>query len=132
LYSPPTLYSNNIGTLALSSNVVTLDSAGRATFFCKDALYDAVLASAGPTRVLLDQVGGLVRKGPVVNVLDYLTFQAAHDALPSTGGTMFVPAGTYSLGTAPAFTGLNITNSVALIGEGDGPWLQLSVLVPGS
>ncbi|OGS01549.1 MAG: hypothetical protein A2V88_02680 [Elusimicrobia bacterium RBG_16_66_12] len=62
------------------------------------------------------------------NVTAYASFQAAHDALPTLGGTVFVPAhgalGNYSHATVPAFAGsgatpaLTITKPMILYGEG--------------
>lgn len=71
--------------------------------------------------------GGARRTG--VNVRDFPTFQAAHDALPAAGGTIFVPAGTYTSTTPTAFTGLVCTKRVSIIGEGGGPANANTVIV---
>jgi hypothetical protein len=63
------------------------------------------------------------------NVRDFPTFQAAHDALPASGGTIFVPAGTYTSATTTAFTGLVVTKPLALIGEPNGPAAALSIII---
>lgn len=63
-------------------------------------------------------------RDPVVNVKDFATFQAAHDYLPSTGGTIYVPDGYYNSGTIPAFgsastPGMRITKQyVTVVGGG--------------
>lgn len=63
-------------------------------------------------------------RDPVLNVKDFDSFQECHDALPSSGGTIYVPAGQYTHATKPSFgsgstPGLQITkHNVALLGEG--------------
>ena len=99
--SPPTLFADFTGSTALGSNVVTLDNAGRATFFCRFTIYDAVLVGAGPTRVLLDQRGGWATE---LNAADFSSIQAAVNALPPSGGTVFVPGGTWSDTEEPRFS----------------------------
>lgn len=64
------------------------------------------------------------RMDPILNVKDFDTFQAAHDALPSTGGSIYIPAGSYSHSTKPAWgsgstAGMVITKDfVNVFGEG--------------
>jgi hypothetical protein len=64
------------------------------------------------------------RLDPILNVKEFDTFQAAHDALPSTGGTIYIPAGHYSHATKPAFgsgsvAGMVVTkDGVCIRGEG--------------
>jgi hypothetical protein len=128
LGSPPTLYSDSAGTTALASNTVTLDEEGLGAFFCGERYADAILTGAGDPRVFADAPGDVVRNLPWVNVRDYPSFQDAHDALPESGGTIFVPAGQYDKDSAPAFTGLVITKALAVIGEGNGQASALSVL----
>src|SRR6266498_991839 len=66
----------------------------------------------------------------MLNVLDFPSFQAAHDALPTAGGTISVPAGTYTSASMPAaFTGLVVTKPIALIGEPNGPATALSIII---
>lgn len=133
LYSPPILYQDSLRTVTFGSNVLTLDADGRASFFTPALVFDGVLTGAGPTRIFPDVVGGFL--GPLVDVRSYSNFQAAHDDLPTTGGTLLVPAGTYSSNTQPAFTGLTLTKPVAIIGAGNGPSSALSIIIhdtPGS
>lgn len=128
----PTLYKDEQGLVPLGSNVITLDTNGRGTFFLKELDFYGVLTGAGTNQFFPDQPGGLVNSGPWVNVLDYPTFQAAHDDLPASGGTIFVPAGKYSASSRTAFTGLAISKGIAIIGEGDGPWVAMSQINPSS
>src|SRR5204862_257513 len=97
LYSPPTLYSDSVGTVPLASSTITLDSNGRASFFCRETVYDAILSGAGPARFFLDSQGGWARGGlSWVNARDYPGVQDAVNACP-TGGTVFFPAGDYQV-----------------------------------
>jgi hypothetical protein len=53
------------------------------------------------------------------------TIQAAVDAVASTGGSVFIPAGTYSATSVPAFTGVSIPDSVHVRGAGHGATIML-------
>jgi len=107
-----------------------LDAQGRATFYYIGPLYDGILSSGGQLRYLIDQGGGIdTRLADQVSVLDYASFQAAHDALPAAGGIILVPPGTYSKDTLPAFKGLVVTKPVAMIGVANGQARGLSVLL---
>ncbi len=101
IYGQPTLYSEGTGSIALPTSVVTLDSGGRATFFCRETPYDAVLVGAGANRVLLDQRGGW---GSVLNAADFGSIQEAVEALPSRGGTVFVPSGVWTNVAFPRYS----------------------------
>ena len=78
---------------------------------------------------MLEPAAVTARLGGQVSVLDYPSFQHAHDALPDMGGTIHVPAGWYSSKTVPAFNGLVITKPTALIGVANGYGCALSFLV---
>lgn len=67
-------------------------------------------------------------KGPVpwVDISQYASIQAAHDALPSTGGGMYCPPGTYTTGT------VNITKPVKIFGLGGGYSCVIQTSSPGS
>jgi hypothetical protein len=52
-----------------------------------------------------------------VNVRDYPTFQAAIDALPPSGGVVYVPAGTYTRTTLPAVVPMTISRPTVLLGD---------------
>jgi hypothetical protein len=69
------------------------------------------------------------RLGGQLSVLDFPSFQAAHDALPPVGGTIHVPAGRYSSTTVPAFNGMVIKKPIALIGVANGYGCALSLLM---
>jgi len=126
----PTLYSDPLGSHALASNVITLDSQGRGFFYYAGSVYDAALSGSGTIQYFFDQPSGVnVRPVGEVNVLDYPNFQLAHDALPPAGGKIWVPPGTYTKDTVPAFTGLVVTKPVAIIGVSNGQASALSVLV---
>lgn len=56
----------------------------------------------------------------LINAKAYATIQAAVDAVASTGGSVFIPAGTYSATSVPAFTGVSIPDSVHVRGAGHG------------
>src|SRR5215831_5146852 len=126
----PTLYSDPLGVHALASNALTLDSQGRGFFYCPASVYDAVLSRHDDTLYFFDQPAGVnVRSVGEVNVLDYPDFQSAHDALPPTGGRIWVPPGTYSKDTIPAFKGLVVTKPIALLGVANGQASALSILL---
>ena len=63
--------------------------------------------------------GGTGTPGSFVNALNYPTIQAAHDALPSTGGgVLYIPAGIYTPSTVPAFNGLVVSkNNITITGD---------------
>ncbi|HTO90868.1 MAG TPA: hypothetical protein VMJ70_07010 [Candidatus Sulfotelmatobacter sp.] len=126
----PTLYSDPLGVNALGSNVLTLDSQGRGFFYCPASVYDAVLSRHDDTLYFFDQPAGVnLRSVGEVNVLDYPDFQSAHDALPPTGGRIWVPPGTYTKDTVPAFKGLVVTKPLALLGVANGQASALSILL---
>lgn len=120
----PSLYSDAAGQFPIASNAVTIDSKGYARFYCAEANVDYIASGGGLPGPLLFtdvQAGWAAASRPTLNVLDYPTFQAAHDALPLEGGTIFVPAGFYNSTSSPcAFRGLVVTKPLALVGEADG------------
>jgi hypothetical protein len=70
----------------------------KSPFYYIGPLYDGILSSGGQLQYFIDQDGGIdTRLAKQVNVLDYASFQAAHDALPAAGGVIIVPPGTYYL-----------------------------------
>jgi hypothetical protein len=125
----PSIYDNAPGT-STTSNPITADSStGRAQVYVRNKRFDYIVSgTVSPSRLFIDAEGGSIPE-TYVNVLDFPTFQAAHDALPSNGGTIFVPAGTYNSSTIPAFTGLVITKLVSVLGEANGPASALSLIL---
>jgi hypothetical protein len=121
---PPQLYSDAFGRLPITGNVVTTNTRGFARFYCAEPNVDYVAAGGGlPDPLVFQDVeaGWESSTRPTLNVLDFATFQDAHDALPPTGGTIFVPAGSYDSGSVRgAFHGLVVTKPMALIGEANG------------
>ena len=118
--SLPTLYadSRGVGTVG---NPRTVPSTGLVEIYVKQPMFDMIVTGTGITPTLyIDREGGTAwGAGAWVNVKDYPTFQAAHDALPLSGGTIFVPAQAsfYTSVSSPAFTGLVITKPLVLEGE---------------
>lgn len=129
----PTLFADSAGLFPIPGNNVTIDSKGYARFYCAEANVDYVASGGGLATPLLFadvQAGWASSVRPTLNVLDFPTFQAAHDALPLTGGTIHVPAGLYDATSSPcAFTGLVATKPLALVGESNGFGSSLSKLV---
>lgn len=129
----PTLYSDSAGLFPIPGNNVTIDSKGYARFYCAEANVDYLATGGGLSAPLLFsniEAGWASSVRPTLNVLDFPTFQAAHDALPLTGGTIYVPAGVYDSTSTPcAFKGLVITKPLALVGESNGFGSALSKLV---
>lgn len=116
-YSHPALFAERTGTVPLASPVLTLDEEGRAEFYCAEARFDCVLSDAVLGMRLIEGCeGGWARGGEAwIDAKDYPTIQAAIDALPAAGGTVFIPAGTYSL-TATLYTPCD--RPCHLLGEG--------------
>lgn len=84
--------------------------------YLRESFFDAIVTGSGVTeRVLADQPGGL--RYPVYNVKDLGgDIQTAIDALPDTGGVVYIPAGIYQI-----TQGLVIAkDSVILQGDGLG------------
>lgn len=121
---PPQLYADALGRLPITGNVVTTNARGFARFYCAEPNVDYVATGGGlPDPLVFQDVeaGWESSTRPTLNVLDFATFQDAHDALPPTGGTIFVPAGSYdSASVRGAFHGLVVTKPMALIGEANG------------
>lgn len=108
------VYSSSALTTPLS-NPLTADSAGRfaAVYLDPAKTYRAILKDAGGSTI--KDVDPINSPGLFVNVKDYgatgdgstddsAAFQAAHDALAGTGGTVYVPLGTYKLSTELTIT----------------------------
>ncbi len=78
-------------------------------------------ASGFTARLEIDAQGGSVPSPDWLNVRDFATIQAAIDALPVTGGTIYFPAGTYILNAGLI---VNIAN-VTFVGDGHASILKL-------
>jgi hypothetical protein len=115
IYANPT----RIGTA--TTQPVTLGSSGLLEFYTPETRFDYIVTNGSTLTLFIDNEGGWSRGGtPWVNVKDYSTFQAAINALPTTGGTVFVPVGRYTTTTTPAVGAMTITKLVHLIGEASG------------
>lgn len=117
----PKLWVDPQGTVEFTGR--TLDSNGATAFFCAEERFDLVFSnvpSAPP--ILADLPGGWARGDATwVNAKDYATLQDAVDALPSSGGTVFLPTGGYWPTSRPAFNPplvLPHDRPVRLLGEG--------------
>lgn len=53
----------------------------------------------------------------MINAANFATIQAAIDAVPAGGGVVFIPRGTYTPSTVPAFNGITIPANVMVRGE---------------
>jgi len=73
-------------------------------------LMSSLAVSAVPTYAL---PGKKLIRGELRNVADYSSIQEAIDSLPATGGTVFIPAGTYMI-SAP----IRVPSHVSLLGAG--------------
>jgi hypothetical protein len=75
----------------------------------------------------VDASGGAVPSPGWVDVRNFATIQAALDSLPTTGGAVYIPPGTYNASSLPAFNGIQISKSgTRLMGAGVGlTFLQL-------
>ena len=125
-----TIYADALAATSASNPITADSSTGRAQAYVRNKRFDYIVSgTVSPSRLFMNAEGGVIPEGPFINVRDYPTFQAAHDALPTTGGTIAVPAGTYTSTTKPAFTGLVITKPTAVIGEALGPANALSRLM---
>jgi len=116
----PIVYSDTAGTTALTDSVIVLDSAGNCEFYSRAARFDALLYGGGITqRLYADLESGWSRGGSSrINARDYPTIQAAINALPPDGGTLFIPAGEYKHDTTPSFSGITISTANVIV-EGE-------------
>jgi hypothetical protein len=113
----PTLYKNSIGASSYSLSQVETDATTGRTppVYVAERFVDVIVSGTGiTTYALIDQQTG--QEYPVFNAQDMGGIQAAIDALPDTGGVVYIPAGTYVL-TA----GLQLNRpGVTLLGDGVG------------
>ena len=96
----PTLYRDPLREQAVGSNSLSVDVKGFVAFYCTAAFFDLALTGSGlnAPRLHVDERGGRLRGGETWrNALDHASIQAAIDSLPIEGGTVFIPAGTYTL-----------------------------------
>ncbi len=127
----PDTFADSTGTLLIGADV-SLDEAGQGSFYCPESRFDYIVSGTGITPTLyIDAESGWERGGTTwVNVMDFPTFQAAVDSIPVSTfgfktGVVYVPAGTYSPSTVPAFTGVVLQSGTAIIGETAGVYLTL-------
>ncbi|MGH7725480.1 MAG: right-handed parallel beta-helix repeat-containing protein, partial [Candidatus Eiseniibacteriota bacterium] len=129
---PVTVYSDPRGTVPLGTSLATDTATGRASAYLRERRFDYVITGAGfPARLFSDAEGGLPLGGLAwINALDYGSIQAAVDALPPDGGTVYIPAsrpgdpaGPYTALTKPSYTPpLTLPPNRAIRILGDGPF----------
>ena len=97
------------GSTAISSSLVTANSSGEYEYYSlRRAVWEVIRDTGGTVADIVQSVFQNERQDGVFNVLDfgakgdgttndYTAIQAALDAIPSTGGRVFFPAGTYLL-----------------------------------
>lgn len=128
-----TLYTDRTKATTTSNNIAT-DAKGDLEFFADPGQYVLGFSIATSARTLavpvpIDPAEPLrtVAAPTGVAATDAGNIQAAHDALPATGGALWLQAGTYALGTV----GLNFTKRVRLAGAGpaDALWATFGTLL---
>ena len=119
----PRLYASRGGP-ALAGSAITTDAiTGRAMVYVEADRFDYTVAvTHQPKRIVADASGGVFRDDITRNdVRDFPGIQAAIDALPASGGVVYIPEGSYEL----SGVGLQINrDSVTLRGEGLGTVIQ--------
>ncbi|MFI5371323.1 MAG: hypothetical protein ACHQ52_07160 [Candidatus Eisenbacteria bacterium] len=112
----PVFYSDPLGISSLGSSIST-DGTGRAGAFVRIKRSDYTATGTGFTgRMFPDAEGAFVSSlTGWLNALEYSSIQAAVDALPAGGGTVFIPAGTSA---QSACIVLPTDRPVRLVGEG--------------
>lgn len=110
-----TLYANEAGTGTLA-NPVTANDVGVAEFFLGNGTYDFLVEALDGSKYGVSRISWYgkpqLSNSSIVNLKDFTTLQAAHDSLPSTGGSIFVPAGVNTITAGTIFT-----KPVRLFGE---------------
>lgn len=113
----PTLFKDPSGLHPFTS-APTTDGNGYVAFYAMVPAVDLLVTGGGLTtvRVYTDQRTGWLRDGDSwLNARDFASIQAAIDSLPDHGGTVFIPAGTYTL-TETLYTPCD--RPCHLVGEG--------------
>ncbi|MBI5709540.1 MAG: right-handed parallel beta-helix repeat-containing protein [Candidatus Eisenbacteria bacterium] len=119
------IYADPYGEDTLGTGTLLTDASGRTGFYASDRRVDVLISSSAfPTRGLPDIEGG-PRGGDVawLNARDFPSLQDAVNAIPSPGGVVYLPAGSYSPRTVPAFNPplvLPHNRGVRLVGDGIG------------
>ena len=116
------IFADSRGELALGLNVATVNARGCARFYTAETRVDCIVTGGGlaAPASLPDQLGGWVRGGVGwFNAKDYPSIQDAIDALPLEGGTVYIPAGTYTL-TETLYTPCD--RPCQLVGDGMAPF----------
>lgn len=113
----PTLFQDPRGHVPYTSAPVA-NSYGYAFFYALVPAVDVVVTGGGlnGVRYYLDQRTGWIGGGDSwLNAREFGSIQAAIDALPASGGTVFIPSGTYTL-TETLYTPCD--RPCHLVGEG--------------
>lgn len=113
----PTLFKDPSGLHPFTA-APTTDGNGYVAFYAMVPAVDLLVTGGGLTtvRVYTDQRTGWLRDGDSwLNARDFASIQAAIDSLPDHGGTVFIPAGTYTL-TETLYTPCD--RPCHLVGEG--------------
>ena len=112
----PRVYNDALGSSAIGSSIATDPATGRASAYVRDKSFDYIVTGTGLSpRVYPDSDGAFVTSlTGWLNAKQFSSIQAAIEALPASGGTVFLPSGRYALTSS-----LQISKSqVTLIGEG--------------
>lgn len=120
---PADIFADAYAQVPYASGQRNVDSTGRAAFFQRNERADALVTGTGFSARLYASLEGGFRASDVswLNAKDFPTIQAAVDALPREGGTVFIPAGAYTPTTTPAFQPplvLPFDRPVRVLGEG--------------
>jgi len=108
-----TIYSESSGTTS-TTNPTTADANGYIKFYCPFEFFDYLVAGTGLTsRLFRDVAGGWTND--IVNAKVYTSLQAAVNDTPE-GGTLYIPAGSYSVPSG----GLLLQRTITVQGGGPG------------
>jgi hypothetical protein len=120
----PNAFMDPLGTFPIGTSL-PVDAAGRASaYLMNDRVDHDVTIPGQQTRLFVDAAGTLGRSDEAWNdIRDFgLSVQAAIDALPADGGTVFVPTGTWTLTSGVTVAKPNVT----IMGEQLGSTLRPS------
>lgn len=121
----PSLYADVSGTVALTGSPTPVtDSDGLVEFYTIESQVTAIIDA---TKLLKNQGGGYHQPNPWIDIRDYGNDLAvAYAALPSSGGTVYLPAGTYTLSAVLTIA----KNGTVLLGDHDGNVTIKSAALP--
>jgi len=114
----PTLYSESTGSVSTGSSDATADSAGLVAVYATVPVTTIIYSGTGvTTSIEKDVAGGYHEPNPWIDIRDYENnLVQAIAALPTLGGTIYMPSGIY---TITANVAINVSG-VHLLGDLDG------------